>query len=226
MNQSFAHQDSSCRKVQDLLEAYLADEFDVNTRATIATHIASCPVCQNEVRFSRAIGETLQELPRPEPPLRIFEEVSAYVRAHPDNNRRWTHRIFQLFTFWNNLPSLLIQAGAVICFVGIVLFGIHQYRHHTEIAQASRDLNYALSKLHYAVARTDIVVNEKFPNVRIDEASRRSFVVIEEASRRVLKRRVNISSAIHRSLDSLNRVPEVIPDTKHHKRSHQEGDTS
>ena len=226
MNQFTSRQDLTCTEVQNILEAYLTGEFDADTHATIAAHVASCPRCQDEVRFAEIISEALQELPRPEPPPKIFDEVSAYVRAHSDGNRKWTHRIFQLFAFWGNLPSLLVRASVLACLVGSVLFGIYQYQHHTRIAQASRDLNYALSKLHYAMKRTDIVVNEKLPDMRIDEASRRSFVMIEEASRRVSKQKMNISSVIHKSLDSFNRLPQIIPDTKHQEHSHQKGDTS
>ena len=225
MNQFSIRQDSICSEFQDILEAYLANELDADTHAIVAVHVASCPRCQDEVRFAEVVSEALQELPRPEPSPKIFNEVSAYVRAHADSNRKWPHRIFQLFAFWDNLPLLLVRAGILACLVGIVLFSIHQYQHHRRIVQATRDLNYALSKLHYAVERTDIIINEKLPDVRINEASRRSFVMIEEASRRVLKQRMNISSIIHKSLDSPNQFPEVIPDTQHSEHSYQKGDT-
>ena len=223
MNQFLIRQNPSCTEIQGILEVYLADELDADTHATIKTHIASCPKCQDEVRFVEAISEALQELPRPEPPPKIFNEVAAYVRAHSDTDRKWRDRIFQVFVFPNNLTTSLIAAGALVCLFGVLLFGIHEYQHHTRIAQASHDLNYALSKLHYAVERTDFVVSEKLSAVQIDEASRRSFIMIEEASRRVLKRKMNISSAIHRSLESLNRFPEII-NTKYDEHLHQEGD--
>ena len=212
MNQFAIRQNSLCREVQDILEVYLADELDANRHATIEAHIASCSECQNEVYFAAAISDALQELPRPEPPPKIFDEVSAYVRAHPDNTKKWTRWIFQLLALSDNLTALPVRVGALACFIGIVLFGIYQYQHHTRIMQASRDLDYALSKLQYAVERKD-------------DVSRGSFVMIEEASRRVSKQRADISSAIHRSLDSLNRSPEVIEDAKLYKDSHQKGET-
>ena len=223
MNQFPTRQNPPCTEIQDILEVYLADELDANTHATIEAHIASCPKCQDEVRFVEAISEALQELPRPEPPPKIFNEVSAYVRAHADTGRKWTDRIFQVFTFRDNLTASLIGVGALVCLVGLLLFGIHEYQHHTRIVQASHDLNYALSKLHYAVERTDFVVGEKLSEMQIDETSRRSFIMIEDASRRVLKQKMNISSAIHRSLDSLNGFTEII-NTTSDENSHQEGD--
>ena len=225
MNQPPIREYPSCTEVRDILEVYLADEFDADTHATIARHIAVCPRCQDEVRFAEIVNEALQELPRPEPSPKIFNEVSAYVRAHPDTDQKWIHRIFQRFAVWNDLPLRLVRAGVLVCLVGIALFGIYQYQHHSRVAKASRDLHYALSKLHYAIERTNSVVNEKLPDVRVDDVSRRSFAMIEEASRRMSEQRVNISSTIHKSLDTLHRSSEVVPDTKHHKYLHQTGNT-
>ena len=225
MNQLPIRQYPSCTKIQDILEAYLADEFDADTHAIIARHIAACPRCQDEVRFAGIVSEALQELPRPEPSPKIFNEVSAYVRAHPDTDQKWIHRIFQRFTFSDDLPLRLARAGALVCLVGIALFGIYQYQHHRTVAKASRDLNYALSKLQYAVERVDLVVNEKLPDVRIDAVSRHSFAMIEKASHRVSEQRIDISSAIHKSLETLNQSSQIISDMKPHEYSHQKGDT-
>ena len=225
MNHFSLRQDSSCMEFQETLEAYLADDLDADTHAIVEAHIASCPRCQDEVHFAQAIDEALHELPRPEPPPEIFDAVAAYVRAHPDKGERWWHRILQLFTFWDNLTLSLVRAGALVCLVGIVLFGTYQYQQHQKIRQASRDLNYVLSKLNYAVERTNIVVSEKLPDVRINETSHRPFVQIEEASRRALKQKQNISSAIHRSLDSLNRSPKNALDPERDQDSQQGGKT-
>ena len=225
MNQFTSRQDLTCTEVQNILEAYLTGEFDADTHATIAAHVASCPRCQDEVRFAEIISEALRELPRPEPPPKIFNEVSAYVRAHPESGQNWVHQIFQRFAFYDDLPLRLARAGALVCLVGIVLFGTYQYQHHRTVAKAARDLNYAVSKLQYAVERTNSVVNEKLPDVRIGEVSRHSFPVIEEASRRMSKRRINISSAIHKSLDTQNQFSQIISDTKHHEDSHQKRET-
>ncbi len=220
MNNFPLHQDSSCMEVQDNLEAYLADELDTDLHATIATHVASCSMCQDEVRFAQAISGALHELPKPEPPPEVFNAVEAYVRAHPSKGPRWLHRIFQLFTFSDDLTSMLARAGAFACLIGVVLFGTYQYQQHLKVQQASRDLAYALGKLNYAVERTGTVVNEKLPDVRIDEVSSRPFIQIETASRRASKQTKGASSAIHRSLDSLDRLPRNTPGTKSNKRSY------
>ena len=220
MNQFSSHPDLTCTEVQDTLEAYLDDELDANTSATVAAHVASCSLCQEEVRFAEAISGALHELPKPEPPPAIFNAVEAYVRAHPNKRPKWLHRIFQLFTFSADLTSVLARAGALACLIGVVLFGTYQYQQHLKVQQASRDLAYALSKLNYAVERTGSVVNEKLPDVRIDEVSSRPFVQIETASRHVSKQKRNISSALHRGLDSLDQLPQNAVNTKSDQRSH------
>ena len=213
-------EDSSCTEIQDNLEAYLNNELDADTYATVAAHVASCSTCQDEVRFAQAISEALHELPKPEPPPEVFNAVAAYVRAHPNKGPKWLHQIFQMFTFSDDLTLLLTRAGALACLIGIALFGTYQYQQHLKVKQAARDLYYALGKLNYAVERTSIVVNEKLPDVRINEASGRPLVQIEKASRSALKQKKDISSAIHRSLDSLDRLPQNALDTKNDQRSH------
>ena len=213
-------EDSSCTEIQDNLEAYLNNELDADIYATVAAHVASCSTCQDEVRFAKAISGALHELPRPEPPPEIFNAVSDYVRAHPNKGPKWLHGMFQLFTFSDYLTSPLARAAALACLIGIALFGTYQYQEHLKVKQASRDLYYALGKLNYAVERTSIVVNEKLPDVRINEASGRPLVQIEKASRSALKQKKDISSAIHRSLDSLDRLPQNALDTKNDQRSH------
>ena len=217
MNQFTARQDPTCTEVQDTLEAYLDNELDADTHATVEAHVASCSLCQDEIRFVQAISEALHELPKPEPPQKIFNVVETYVRAHPNKGPKWLHRILQLFTFSGSLTSSLARAGALVCVIGIALFGTYQYQQYLKVQQASRDLAYALGQLNYAVERTSNVVSEKLPDVRINEVSGRPFVQTENASRRALKQKEKISSAIHRSLSSLNRPPENFLDTEHHQ---------
>ena len=244
MNQFTSRHNPTCTEVQDTLEAYLDNELDTDMYATVEAHVASCSMCQDEIRFVQAISGALHELPKPEPPPEIFDAVEAYVHAHPTAGQRWWHRIFQLsrlwdnlsfsrvrvgalaclvgivllFTFWDNLNLAFVQAGALVCLIGVVLFSIYQYQRYLKVKQASRDLAYALGKLNYAVARTGTVVSEKLPDVQINEASGRAFVQVETASRYVSKQRKNISSAIHRSLENFNRFPENVrgPEGQHY----------
>ena len=225
MNRFPSHQDLTCTEVQDTLEAYLDDALEADMYAKVASHIGSCVTCQDEVRFAQAVSGVLHELPKPDPPPEIFDAVAAHVRAHPNTEPSWRHWIRQRFTFTDALTLPLARVGALVCLIGIIVFGAYQYQQYMEVKQASRDLYYALGKLNYAVARTGIVVNEKLPDMRIGEASGRPFVQIESASRRVLKEKENISSALHQSLGAINRLPEYIPDIKRYERSEYKGDT-
>ena len=216
MNRFPSHQDLTCTEVQDILEAYLDDELDADTYASVASHIGSCVTCQDEVRFAQAVSGALHELPKPDPPSEIFDAVAAHVRAHPNTEPSWRHWIRQRFTFADALTLPLARVGALVCLIGIIVFGTYQYRQYMEVKQASRDLYYALGKLNYAVERTGAVVSEKFPDVRINEASGRPLVQVEKAARSVLKQKNDISSAIHRSLSNLNQSPKNFLDTEHH----------
>ncbi len=222
MNRFPSHQDLTCTEVQDTLEAYLDDALDADTSASVASHIQSCATCQDEVRFAQAVSGVLHELPKPDPPSEIFDAVAAHVRAHPNTEPSWRHWIRQRFTFTGALTLPFARVGALVCLIGIIVFGAYQYRQYMEVKQASRDLYYALAKLNYAVERTGIIVNEKLPNMRINEASSRPFVQIESASRRVRKEKENIASAIYRSLSRLNQAPENFLGTQHHQSQSKE----
>lgn len=225
MNRFPSHQDLTCTEVEDTLEAYLDDALDADMYAKVTSHVGSCVTCQDEVRLAQAISGALHELPKPEPPSEMFDAVAAHVRAHPNSGPSWRHWIRQRFTFVDALTLPLARVGALVSVIGIIVFGAYQYRQYMEVKQASRDLYYALGKLNYAVERTGIVVSDKLPNVRINEVSSRPFVQIESASRRALKEKEKISSAIHQSLGTINRLPEYIPDIKHYEHSEYKGDT-
>ena len=222
MNRFPSHRDLTCTEVQDTLEAYLDDALDADMYVKVASHIGSCVTCQDEVRFAQAVSGVLHELPKPEPPPEIFDVVAAHVCAHPNKEPSWRRWIRQRFMFTDALTSPLARVGALVCLIGIIVFGAYQYRQYMEVKQVSRDLYYALGKVNYAVERTGIVVSEKLPDVRINEASSRPFVQIESASRRVLKEKENIASAIYRSLSRLNQAPENFLDTQHHQSQSKE----
>ena len=225
MNRFPSHQDLTCTEVQDTLEAYLDDALDADMYAKVASHIGSCVACQDEVRFAQAVSGALHELPKPDPPSEIFDAVAAHVRAHPSTEPSWRHWIRQRFTFTDTLTLPLVRVGALVCLIGIIVFGAYKYRQYMAVKQASRDLYYALGKVNYAVERTGIIVNEKLPDIQVNEVSGRPLVQVERAARSVLKQKENISSALHQSLGAINRLPEYIPDIKHYKRSEYKGDT-
>ena len=73
-----------CEYVHSVLEEYIAGELNADAQAAIETHLATCQSCQNELDFALEVGEALQELPRPQPPVEVFDQVAAYVHSHPE----------------------------------------------------------------------------------------------------------------------------------------------
>ncbi len=199
-----------CVDCQTFIEEYIAGELDTATESAMTSHLATCERCRHEFRLAQAIDEVLDELPRPVPPPDIFREVSAYVRAH-SRRRSWIHRIFQLSTLLAGLRSPLLHAGALVCLVGVVLFGVHQHQQKVQVEQAAHALGYALSKVQYAMHRSSRALNETLSTVQI-----------EETHRRALKQTANVSSAIRRSLSILNQLTDDIRDTGYHQPSNSE----
>lgn len=72
-----------CEYVHSVLEEYLAGELNLNAQVAIETHIASCQGCQNELDLAHEIDDILKEMPKPEPPPRVFNQVATYVQSHP-----------------------------------------------------------------------------------------------------------------------------------------------
>ena len=66
------------------MEEYLAGELNADAQTAIETHLATCQDCQNELDFALEVGNALQELPKPQPPADVFNQVAAYVQSHPN----------------------------------------------------------------------------------------------------------------------------------------------
>ncbi len=203
MNRILLRQNSLCSEVQDTLEAYLADELDPEMHEAVAAHVAFCEKCQDEIRLIQTIDESLGKLPKPEPPPQVFDTVAAYVRAHPNPGRRGLHRIFEVFTSWNDFTFSFKQVGAIIALIGIALFGSYQYHQYVRTKQAIQDMNYALGKLNYAVKRTEIALNDRLPEPRLNRISQRPFVQFKSISRRMSYQNQRVSSEIKKGLDRL-----------------------
>lgn len=184
----------ACVDCQTYIEEYMADELDTTTHSAITSHLSTCDRCQHEFQMAQAIDTVLDDLPKPTSPQDILQEVTDYVRVHP-NTGGWMHRFVNIFTLWENTHTLFLRLSMLTCFIGIVLFGIHQHQKHVAVEQAKNDFNYAISKMHYAFHRTSLAVNDSFESLKIDEAPRRA-----------LKPAANISSAINQSLGILNHL--------------------
>ena len=205
MTQNPSHE-ITCVDCQTQIEEYMAGELDTATESAIASHLTTCERCQHEFNLAEAIDTVLEDLPKPTSPPDILQEVTAYVRTHP--NSGWMHRFFDISMPWDVLRSPILRVSVLVCLIGVVLFGIHQHQQHVEIAQAKSDFNYAMRKMQYAFHKTGLAVNDSFSSLKVDEAPRRA-----------LKPTVKISSAINRSLGILNHLTGDAPNLEEHQNS-------
>ncbi|MCY4403910.1 MAG: zf-HC2 domain-containing protein [Candidatus Poribacteria bacterium] len=190
MTQSLSH-GSTCANLQTLLEEYIVGELDSQTESAITSHLTTCERCQHELHLAQTINKVLGDLPKHTSPPEILREVTAYIRANP-NNESWIHRFFQFTTVMAFLRTPLMRASVVVTLIGIMLFGIHQYQRYVQVEQAKSDFHYAMAKMQSAVRKTSLAVNDTFTSLNVDEAPRRA-----------LKPTANISSAFHQSLSIL-----------------------
>ena len=165
-----------CEYVHSVLEEYLAGELNAGTQAAIETHIAACQDCQNELGYALEVGEMLQELPKPQPPPDIFDQVAAYVQSHPKPTPLgWFDSLKRVL---RALSLRLIAAGVVTaCLIGLVTFSAYQqHQQSLQIEQATYELSYALSTVRYAMRKTELAIYEGLPSNEVMEAPRRTLL--------------------------------------------------
>lgn len=187
-----SNQQVTCLDCQNLLEEYVVGELDSMTESKIESHLKSCNTCQHELRLAQAINTALSDMPKPQAPPEILTEVTAYIKSHPARSG-WLHRFLNIFTSWDHPQTLLLRFSALVCLVGITLFGVHLNHQKVIAEQAMNDFNYAVSKIQYAFHKTGMGVNDSFASLKIDEASRRAF-----------KSTSNVATALDKSLGILN----------------------
>lgn len=177
MKRQQAEQVIRCENVHSILDEYLAGELDIETQEGIETHLIRCQHCQNEMDFALEIGEGLRELPKPQPPPEILNHVAAHVRSHPNpTSQGWRKAMKQACRALHLRPLSICAAS--ICLVCLVLFGAYrQHQRSVEIEKASRDLSYALRTVRYAVQKTGVAIDARFPADQVREAPRRALVL-------------------------------------------------
>jgi len=204
MTQNLSH-GSTCANLQTLLDEYIVGELDSQTESAITSHLTTCDRCQHELHLAQTINKVLGDLPKHTSPPEILREVTAYVRANP-NNESWIHRFLQFSTVLEYLRSPWLRASAMVALICLMLFGVHQYQRYVEVEQAKSDFHYAMTKMQSAVRNTSLAVNDSFTSLNVDDAPRRA-----------LKPTKDISPAIQRSLGVLN----ILTGSE----NHQESDT-
>ncbi len=187
-----------CEYVHSVLEGYLAGELNTDTQTTIEAHIAACQDCQNELNFALEVGEMLQELPRPQPPAEVFDQVAAYVQSHPKPTAQgWFDSLKQALRGLSFRP---VAAGAVAAILIIlVTFGAYQqHQQSLQVEQATYELSYALSTVRYAMRKTELAIDKRLSTDQVREAPRRALMLtIDE---------INSLETIQRSLVILNKL--------------------
>ena len=187
-----------CEYVHSVLEEYLAGELNTDAQAAIETHLATCQSCQNELDFALEVGETLQELPKPEPPAEVFDQVAAYIQSHPEPTpQRWFDSLKQTLRGLSIRP---VAVGTVAASL-IILMTFSAYQQHQQslqIEQATHELRYALSTVRYAMRKTGLAIDKRLSTDRVREAPRKALMLtINE---------INSSETIQRSLIILNKL--------------------
>jgi len=165
-----------CEYVHSVLEEYLAGELNADTQAAIEAHLATCQSCQNELDFALEVGEALQELPRPQPPAEVFDQVTAYVQSHPKpTTQGWFDSLKQAL---HGLSIRPVTVGAVTASL-IILVTFSAYQQHQQslqIEQATYELSYALSTVRYAMRKTELAIYDELPSNEVMMAPRRALL--------------------------------------------------
>lgn len=193
-----------CEYVHSVLEEYLAGELNADAQAAIETHIAACQGCQNELDFALELSETLQELPRPQPPAEVFDQVAAYVQSQPEpTTQGWLDSLKQALRGLSIRP---VAVGAVTASL-IILVTFSAYQQHQQslqIEQATHELSYALSTVRYAMRKTEVALHEGLPSSGVMMAPRKALLsTLAEINTATNDR---FSQVIRKSLTILNKL--------------------
>ena len=193
-----------CEYVHSILEEYIAGELNADAQAAIETHIATCQSCQNELNFAFEVGEALQELPRPQPPVEVFDQVAAYVQSHPKpTTQGWFDSLKQALRGLSIRP---VAVGAVTASL-IILMTFSAYQQHQQslqIEQATYELSYALGTVRYAMRKTELAIHDGLPSDEVMTAPRRALLsTLDEINTTTNDRS---SHVIRKSLTILNKL--------------------
>ena len=187
-----------CEYVHSVLEEYLASELNTDAQTAIEAHIAACQDCQNELNFALEVGEMLQELPRPQPPAEVFNEVAAYVQSHPEPTVQGWFDSLQRVLRRLYLRPVAVGAVTASLIIFVTFSAYQQHQQSLQIEQATHELSYALNTVRYAMRKTGLAIDKRLSTDQVREAPRRALMLtIDE---------INSSETIQRSLVILNKL--------------------
>ena len=187
-----------CEYVHLVLEEYLAGELNADAQAAIETHLATCQDCQNELDLTLEISEAVQELPKPQPPAEVFNQVAAYVQSHPQPaTQGWFDSLKQALRGLSIRP---VAVGALAAsLIILVTFGAYQqHQQSLQIEQAAYELSYALGTVRYAMQKTGMAIDKRLSADQIREAPHKALMLtINE---------INSSETLQHSFVILNKL--------------------
>ena len=193
-----------CEQVHSVLEEYLAGELNADTQAAVEIHLATCQDCQNELDFALEVGNALQELPKPQPPAEVFDQVASYVQSHPKPAAQgWLDSLKQALRGLSLRP---VAVGAVTAsLIILVTFGAYQqHQQSLQIEQATHELSYALSTVRYAMRKTELAIHDGLPSNEVMRAPRRALLFTLDEINTTTNNR--FSPVIHKSLAIFNKI--------------------
>ena len=198
MQQHSTTQAIHCEYVHSVLEEYLAGELNADAQGAIETHLATCQDCQNELDYALEVGELLQELPKPQPPAEVFNQVAAYVQSHPKPTGQGWFDSLKRVLHGLSLRPVAIGAIAASLIILVTFSAYQQHQQSLQIEQATHELNYALSTVRYAMHKTGLAIDKRLSTDQVREAPRRALMLtIDE---------INSSETIQRSFVILNKL--------------------
>jgi hypothetical protein len=163
-----------CEYVHSVLEEYLAGELNADTQMAIETHLAVCQNCQNELDFALEISDALQELPKPQPPPEIFDQIVAYVQSHPTPTAQGWFDSLKRISHGLSLRPVAIGAVTASLIILVTFSAYQQHQQSLQIEQATHELSYALSTVRYAIQKTGLAIYDGLPSNEVMEAPRRT----------------------------------------------------
>ena len=110
----------NCKKVRQMLTAYISDELDRDERRDIETHLQMCPSCQRELNFLQATKEMLGMWVEVDPPEELSQRLEVRLAEEVQKGEA------KSFIPFRRLPLKWIHVSATaVCFITAVILGFY-----------------------------------------------------------------------------------------------------
>ena len=106
----------------------------------------------------------LQELPKPQPPAEVFDQVAAYVQSHPEPTVQGWFDSLQRVLRGLYLRPVVVGAVAASLIILVTFSAYQQHQQSLQIEQATYELSYALNTVRYAMQKTEIAIHDGLPS--------------------------------------------------------------